>query len=286
MQIIDALQNADVKIAKGGSDTSRLDAEVLLSHLLGVERIELYISRKSSLSKIQVLKYNKLTSRRAKGEPVAYITGLKEFWSRPVKVTRDVLIPRPETELLIEEVLSLHPDKSASIDILDLCTGSGCIPMALSAELPLAKITATDLSKKALKIARSNNPDSVKFFPGDLFDALPNNLKFDIITANPPYIPDGEAHLLQKDIIDYEPRLALLGGERGLDLIARILKKAPEHLADGGRLLLEVGEGQMKDIVCCACDAGFTQTKITKDLSGRERVITLGGRKPNWKSSS
>lgn len=235
--MMELLQQAIAQLKAAGCETPQLDAEVLLAHVLGCERYELYtaIGRQSSV--VSQNKFNDYIERRMKREPVAYITGFKEFWSMPIKVTPAVLIPRPETESLVEQAL-----QKGGASILDLCTGSGCIAAALAKELPQAQITVSDISKEALAVARENLKfagERITFVQGSLFENIQG--PFDLIVSNPPYIPTAVLSGLEPEVNVYEPRLALGGGADGLDFVRNIRRNAPKYLKKGGWLLMEVG---------------------------------------------
>lgn len=229
------------QLAQAGCDQPQLDAEVLLGHVLKCDRHELYLSDKTgkvddSLDK----KFETLLKRRKNREPVSQILGYKEFWSLTLKVTRDVLAPRPETEGLVEKALEYCRAKNPRI--LDLCTGSGCIAAALATELPQAAFVASDICENALKVARENLDfarDRVVFLQSDLFQKVRG--PFDLIVSNPPYLPTSLFESAMPEVSRWEPRLAHDGGKTGLDFVTRILQSAPQFLNEGGLLLMETG---------------------------------------------
>ena len=277
MKLIDILNTAVAKLAENNVETSRLDAEVLLAHALGIERIELYINKSMVLDEKKVTLFNSFIKQRADGCPVAYITGIKEFWSIPMKVTKDALIPRPETELVVERALEIIGDKTRRLDILDLGTGSGCIATALAKELPNASFVLTDVSEEALSVARMNiefAKDRAKIYCGSLFDPVAQ--KFDIIVSNPPYIPTGHRGLLCREITEHEPEVSLYGGKSGLDFIAKIIEDALLYLNPNGYLIMEMGLGQADKLRTIAEECGgYSEVIISKDLAGIERAISL-----------
>lgn len=234
------------------SPSARLDVEVLLAHALGKPRSWLYANPRVMLDTRASEAFDALVGRRRKGEPVAYLTGIREFWSLPLKVTPAVLIPRPETELLVELALRALPGKS-SCRVADLGTGSGAIALALAKELPEARIIATESNAKALDVARLNaqalgiGREQVEFRPGDWFEPLTGE-RFDCIVSNPPYVRDDDPHLDQGDV-RFEPRSALAAGPEGMDALRRIIEEAPFHLVRGGRLVLEHGHDQQPMLV-------------------------------------
>lgn len=244
----DILEKAISELEAASCETPRLDAEVLLAHALGCDRSDLYKSDTwYQVPGVKLERFHTYVHRRKRREPVAYITGTREFWSIPINVTPDVLIPRPETEAVVEAVLetlqkNLATDDSRLTTILDLCTGSGCIAAALAKELPHAQLTVSDISAKALVVAKENLKfagDRVTFIQSDLFQNIEG--KFDLIVSNPPYVASTEWETLQPEIKNYEPRLALDGGGDGLDFIRRIRQDAPRHLKPDGWLIIENG---------------------------------------------
>ena len=208
--------------------------------------------------------------------PLAYLTGVKEFWSIPFNVTPSVLVPRPETEVLVEKVLELSTRESESI--LDVGTGSGCIAVALAKELPRAHIEAVDISERALRVARRNaalhKAKHVHFHKSDLFSAFRGTgVRFDFVVSNPPYISRGDWDGLPPEVRDFEPRRALLAGESGLEMIERLVRRARTFLRPGGYLIFEIGDGQ-RDKVLSLFGKRWTEIETAWDLAGMPRVIT------------
>ena len=208
--------------------------------------------------------------------PLSHLTGTKEFWSIPFEVTPSVLVPRPETEGLVEKVLELSTRESETI--LDVGTGSGCIAIALARELPRAEVTAVDVSERALRVARRNAARQkvrhIEFGRSDLFSAFRGTgLRFDFVVSNPPYVSREEWEALPADVRDFEPRRALLAGESGLELIERLVRRARTFLKPGGYLIFEIGEGQ-RDRVLGLFSRRWTEIETAWDLSGKPRVIT------------
>jgi release factor glutamine methyltransferase len=233
---------------KKGCDSPRLDAEVLLAHALKLKRIDLYARYNEAIEEDAKAKFRDLVRRRAEGCPVAYLVASKEFYSLPFFVNQDVLIPRPDTECLVDVALRIAKKENWKT-ILDLGTGSGCIAIALAKSLPQVKIVAVDISSKALAVASKNAitnkvADRVSFVLGDLFAPLEKGLAFDAIVSNPPYIPDSDIKDLDKDVKDYEPRLALSGGTDGFSIFDQILPGAGIRLNPGGHLFIEIGAPQ------------------------------------------
>jgi release factor glutamine methyltransferase len=264
-------------LKKHGSETPRLDAEILLAQARDCPRIALYTQFDEPLSEPVRARMRELVQRRAQAEPVAYLVGHREFFSLDFDVTRDVLIPRPDTETLVMAVL----DAAKSITepkILDLCTGSGCVAISVAKNCPGARVTATDLSAAAIEVARKNAvkhhvDDRVTLMTGDLFAAIDANDRFDIISANPPYVTTRELETLARDIRKYEPRAALDGGADGLDVVRRIIREAPQHLVPGGSIFLEISPEQGAAVETLFTEAGpYADVSVLKDLSGRIRV--------------
>ena len=254
----------------GSSVSARLDAEVLLAYALRRPRSYLLSHDASLIDPAGGASYRSLLARRAQGEPLAYLTGVREFWSLPLTVTPEVLIPRPETELAVERCLALHDAAAAAI--ADLGTGSGAIAMALAVERPQWRIAATDCCASALQIARANaerlGARNVEFFQGDWFEALPGR-RFELIVSNPPYVAARDPALAE---LRYEPAVALTPGVTGLEALAAIIAQAPAHLLGGGWLVLEHGAGQAADVTRLLVGAGFTRVRCHPDLAGRDRV--------------
>lgn len=261
----------------------RVDAEVLLAHALGMTRLDLYVLYERPLENRELEVFKALIRRRVRREPVAYIVGEKEFWSMALKVTPDVLIPRPETETLVEATLEIIPADAASKRwrILDLGTGSGAVVLAVASERPGHDFYAVDRSEAALAVAQANArrhgfDKEITWIKGDWFhveSGAPMGC-FDIIVSNPPYIVSNRLERLLPEIRDYEPREALDGGEDGLAAIRRIVKEGPEHLVRGGWLLLEIGYDQWREVETLIRDSGkYAARHVVKDYSGFDRVV-------------
>lgn len=251
---------------------ARLEIRILLGHVLGVDRAWLIAHERDSLQAESIARYEELLGRRLAGEPIAYILGEKEFYGRAFSVTPDVLIPRPETELLVE--LALNRCRAmASPKILDLGTGSGCIAIALALECPAAQVTAVEESVAALEIARRNatkNGVDIEFVQSHWFEAL-GDRQFDIIVANPPYIAPGDPHLLQGDV-RHEPAGALISENRGLSDIREIVFQSKPHLQSEGVILLEHGYNQAEAVKDLLVKAGYADPETWCDLAGTERL--------------
>jgi release factor glutamine methyltransferase len=254
-------------------NTSRLDSEILLSKILNKKREEILTNLNQEITKYHFCKYKKLILRRSQKEPIAYIVKEKEFWSKIFFVSPDTLIPRPETELLVEKLIKIFREKK--ISILDIGTGSGCILISLLSELKKSKGTGIDISNKALLIAKKNADchriSNVKFLGKSLESEL--NQKFDLIVSNPPYIKSSEIKNLQEDIKRYEPRIALDGGNDGLDLIRKVIYKTPSILKVKGMLALEIGNEQFKKVSEILIKKNFRIEHIIKDYKDNVRSI-------------
>jgi release factor glutamine methyltransferase len=264
-----------------GIESPRLEAEILLAHALGTDRMRIIVESERSLADDELARYRALIQRRRKGEPVAYLRGYKEFYGRPFRVDERVLVPRADTEILVETALSRTAERSMGRRYLDLCTGSGCVAISVARERPTCKVFAVDASEPALTVARDNGvrlgvAAQVAWLAGDLFEPLAAfpGIVFDLVTANPPYIPEGEIASLALDIRGFEPRLALSGGEDGLDVMRRIVAGAPQFLRKGGVLAVEMGMGQASRVQALFEQAGFGDIRIDKDYGGHDRVAS------------
>jgi release factor glutamine methyltransferase len=269
--------------AKKSVDAPRLTAELLLAHALSCDRVKLYLDFDKPLGDPELARYRELVRRRADGEPTAYLVGRKEFYGRTFKVDARVLVPRPETELLLEAALDALPEGGRA---LDLCTGSGCLGISLALARPSAAVVATDVSPDALAVARENAAALgavVEFAAGDLWAAVHGGAgTFDVIVSNPPYVPAKELPGLSREV-RREPCIALDGGADGLDVLRRIVAGAPSRLAPGGTLCLEMHESH-EDVLPRLClDAGFERAEARRDLAGLPRLTVAtvaGGRLP------
>jgi release factor glutamine methyltransferase len=265
-----------------GISEPRAGAEVLLAHCLDCSRLELYLRHDQPLSDDELDCYKKGLKRRLAYEPTQYITGHQEFWSMDFFVSPAVLIPRPETELLVEAALKhlRPPDQHAAAPrILDIGSGSGVLAITLAAELPQAKVTAVDWSWEALAVARENArrhgvEPRIAWVLGDLLESLAAPAQFDVIVSNPPYVPTAAWEVLPPEIKQYEPRLALDGGPDGLDVIRALIPAASTRLAPGGLLALEVGQGQAEAVKQLMEDQGvLAPAKIVQDYQRIGRVV-------------
>ena len=269
-------------MVRAGIDTAHLDAEVLLGHALGLKREQLVLAGDLRLLPEQVRRYNEFLLRRLRREPIAYILGRQEFWSLDFEVTPDVLLPRPETERLVEIALDLARKltQDKAVRILDIGTGSGAIAVSLAKELPASMIWATDVSGAALKIAggntrRSGVADRIHFLHGDLFAPVDEAAgRFDLIVSNPPYIRSAEIDTLQPEVSRWEPRGALDGGVDGLDFYRRIASQAFPYLAPHGAVALEIGADMGKEVANIFAEvANYANVTVYRDYADRDRVI-------------
>lgn len=273
----DVLDWAAEDFARRGIDSPRLDAELLVADALGIERIGLYLDLNRPLLEEERSAIRPLVARRREREPVAYILGRRDFHGRSFEVTPDVLIPRPDTETLVDAALEVIPRQSAC-RVLDVGTGSGAIAVTLASERPEAIVTATDVSETALEVARRNAralgvADRIVFELRDLLDA---NACYDVVVSNPPYVASSDLDELQEEVRDYEPRRALEAGADGLAVIRRLLVAAGETTAQGSRLLVEVGAGQARKVVDLARQGGIWElVQLGLDLGRIERVVHL-----------
>tara|TARA_R110002095_G_scaffold150422_1_gene130048 strand:+ start:141183 stop:142100 length:918 start_codon:yes stop_codon:yes gene_type:complete len=265
-------------LTKHGSDSPRLDAEVLLSYARNCERIRLYTNYQDEVSEQERSLMRALVQRRAKSEPVAYLVGNREFFGLDFYVDSNVLVPRPDTETLVMELVD-EAQKLPSPSILDLCTGSGCIAIAAARNCAKASFLATDISERALEIAQKNAEsntlsDKIQFLLSDCFEKLPAGTVFDIIVSNPPYIPDAEIESLDADVRQHEPRLALAGGTDGLDFYRKIIAEAPRYLKEAGVLMLEFSPEQETSLKALFEESGeYGDVRVKADLAGRARVM-------------
>jgi release factor glutamine methyltransferase len=260
-----------------------LDAEVLARHVLGWDRARLVASVREPASVAFANDYDRVITRRAAREPVAQITGVREFWGLEFEVTRDVLTPRPETEFLVEEALEEFPDPQAYISIVDVGTGSGCLAIALATEFSHPEIIATDISEAALEVAQRNARrhgvnNRIAFVHTDM---LPTMQAVDLIVSNPPYIPRSDATSLPPEVRDFEPEVALFAGEDGLEFYQRLFEEAAQNqLRPDGRLIVELGYDQRDRVVELASAHGWRALKTRDDLQGIPRVLVLAAPKP------
>ena len=272
--------------AKKAVDQARLSAELVLAHVLDCPRIKLYTDYDRVIGGDQLATFRDLVRRAGEQEPIAYLTGRGHFFALELAVTRDVLIPRPDTETLVENVMQTvrHQAGLEAPRVMDLCTGSGCIAVALAKHLKGAAVLAADVSDKAVAVARGNVAalglaDRVTVEQGDLFEPIGHLIDprpFDLIVSNPPYIPTDQIAALDRSVRDYEPHLALDGGPDGLAIHRRILAKAADHLTPAGRVFLEIAFDQgpaARELA--AAHPAYDEVRVLKDFGGRDRVLTL-----------
>jgi release factor glutamine methyltransferase len=268
-----------------GSESPRLDAEILLAEVLGCQRIQLYATFDDVPGEPQRAAFRELVRRRAEGTPVAYLVGRREFYSLSFRVTPDVLIPRPETELLVVAVLDLAKEglrssnQQSTISIADVGTGSGVIAVCLAKHLPASRVMAIDRSPTALAVARQNAKqhgvaDRIEFVESDLFAAVPPARQFDFVVSNPPYVSAAEFQHLPPDVRNFEPQAALLAGPKGTEVIERLIPQAAEHLRPGGHFLTEISP-MIHDAVCSLLrnEARFELGPTIKDIARLPRVV-------------
>jgi release factor glutamine methyltransferase len=289
MNSLDKLRKTTEFLERSGIDDAGREAELIISHCLGTDRATIYRDN-PRIPEDLISKVDGFLKRRAKREPLQYIVGYTEFYGLKINVGSGVLIPRPETELLVEEAIKVtksnlqsppHPPltkggQRGGIVVLDLCTGSGCLAIALAREFPEAQVYGTDTSEVAIKYANENAElnkiKNVTFKKGSLFEPV-KDFKFDLIVSNPPYIRMNDIESLQPEIKDWEPLEALDGGENGLDYYRAIIPEVRNYLNEGGCLLLELGMSQSDKVKKISEGAGFKNISLVKDYSGIERII-------------
>ncbi|KPK15580.1 MAG: hypothetical protein AMJ62_08700 [Myxococcales bacterium SG8_38] len=275
--IREVLEWATEDFARRGIESPRLDAELLVAKALGIDRVGLYLDLNRPLLEQERGLIRPLVARRREGEPVAYILGYREFYARRFCVTPDVLIPRPDTETLIDHALACIP-VDAPCRVLDVGTGSGAIAITIAAERPLATVTATDLSEAALKVARGNAETHevaarIRF---ERVDLVASGEQYDVILSNPPYVARSDIETLQTEVRDHEPIAALDGGEDGLDVVKALLTATEPATAPGAQILIEVGQGQAQSVLDFAIEeTSWEPVAVYKDLNRVDRVVHL-----------
>lgn len=277
MSLLEVLQGAAVFLGKQEVESPRLNAEHLLAHVLGVKRLELYLQFDRQLGETERAPLRDLVRKRSTGVPLQHLLGTVEFCGRVFKSDSRALIPRPETEQLVERALSYTLFSQPSATMLDVATGSGIIPLSLALERPESRITATDISPEALSLAKENaillSVTSVQFLETDLLPPVSGKDDcFDLITANLPYIPSAEIASLSREV-QQDPRLALDGGDQGLDLIFRLIPLAVKRLTPGGHLLLEIGKGQEQQVIECLQSHNYRDITALPDYQGVLRFV-------------
>ena len=275
-RLLDILENTSRFFASKGLENARLQAELLLAAVLGVKRLDLYLQFERPLDTSEVDRYREYVRQRLQRVPVQYITGVAAFRHLELTVTPSVLIPRPETEVIVDVALELLPEGGR---VLDLCCGSGAIALSLAQEATAAEVVATDVSNAALEVATVNGQrcglaERVEWHCGDLFAPLRGIEPFDLVAANPPYVRRSDLAHLAPEVRDYEPHLALDGGEDGLAYYRRIAQEAADFIRPGGYLLLEVGDGQSAAVEALLAQAErLTEVQIRPDLNQVPRVV-------------
>ena len=279
MRLLDALKSSTEYLEEAGIEDASADAEILTFHAAGADRLDAYMEN-PEITKELLSKIRRLIRRRAKGEPLQYIVGHVDFLGLTVRVGKGVLIPRPETELLAEEAIrtiSRGGVPPPAPRVLDLCTGSGCIALAVAKALPDADVYGTDVSMAALRFAKKNAEvneiENVTFLQGSLFAPIQGDALFDLIVSNPPYIISADIPGLQREIKDWEPLEALDGGTDGLHFYRKIFADAAGHLRPGGRILCELGFGQSAAVKEIAQKSGFGDISVNKDYAGIDRIL-------------
>jgi release factor glutamine methyltransferase len=265
-------------LTRRGNETGRLDAELLLGRVLGLDRIALIMHSERALAPGELHDFRELFKRRRAGEPLAYLLGEREFYGILLRVDKRVLIPRPDTERLVEVALERTRSRSMLGAALDLCTGSGCVAIAFARSRPTWSVAGVDVSPDALAVARDNAHRTgavrnLRLLEGSLFAPV-HEQRFDLITANPPYIPSAELAQLPLDVRGFEPHLALDGGGDGLDLVREIAARAQRHLTPRGLLAMEIGADQGQSATEILREHGFADVELARDLGGRDRVVS------------
>jgi release factor glutamine methyltransferase len=287
MTIAEAIAEGARLLDRAGVAEARRAAGLLMEHLLQADRAQLHVRSPEYIDDTLLGSYMRLVERRAAGEPLQYITGRQEFYGLDFEVNSAVLIPRPETEFLVEQAIALARDWHASSRegpvIVDVGTGSGCIAVALAVSIPRAKILAIDISPSALDVARSNAlrhdaASRIEFLQGDMLSPLAGrglDRAVDLLASNPPYVPARNPHLLQREVRDWEPHEALFGGEEGTDFYRRLMGDGKRYVKPGGSLVCEIGYSQLEAIREMIDSSSWQLTAVTSDLQGIPRTLTM-----------
>ncbi len=276
--ILELLNWTTEHFASRGIETAQLDAECLLAHVLDVERLKLFLDFEQEVLPADRAVFRELVRKRASERvPVAQLTGHKEFWSLPFKITADVLVPRPDTETLVAAVLERLPGGDVPLRLLDIGVGSGAVALAIAVERPTAHLVGTDISKAALEIARENADvngvsDRIELRHGELFEPV-SGQRFDWIVSNPPYVAENQRGTLPPEF-DHEPEQALFSGEDGTTMLAELIAQAPALLSPGGGIAVELAPEQADSVTGWCRDAGFTDVRTHRDLGRRIRVVS------------
>ena len=277
LKILELIQRTTEFFQRQGVESPRLTIELMVAHVLKRKRLELYLDFEREIAESALDALRQMVKRRAAGEPLQYVLGIANFYGLDLAVDKRVLVPRPETELLVDYVVK---NGGAAKTLADLGTGSGAIAIALARKLATARVLAVDASAEALEVARMNGSAhgaQIEFLHGDLLAPLPDGLQCDWIVSNPPYIPSGEITALAREIRDHEPRAALDGGADGLDVVRRIATEAKARLAAGGRVAVEIGAGQGSAAERIFLDNGYRVEKMISDWQGHPRVVVAAG---------
>ncbi len=282
LSVLEIIKKTTDFFAAKGIESARFNAETIVGHALGLKRMQLYLQFERLLSEAELDKIRPLVKRRSMREPLAYVLGEAEFHGLKLKVDRRALIPRPETEELVEMAVKAYAEATAPTRILDLGTGSGCIALALAAAFPLARVTAVDASEDALSLATENAASTglaerTRMLRSDWFSLLPEGESFDLIVSNPPYLTAAETAETLPEVRAHEPASALTAADDGLADLRKIVEGAPRFLTSGGRLFIETGIAQHARLLEMMAAVGFTEIVSKKDLSDRDRFVA--GRK-------
>ncbi len=275
MKVFEIINWSEMQLKLAGIENPSLNAGLIISFFLGINRLELNLHADSDISQQHQILIQKAVARNSKREPIQYILGETDFYGLKIKVDKSVLIPRPETEYLVEKIIN---DNEKPDSILEIGTGSGCIAIALKKHFSNSKIVATDISETALETATINseiNDVIINFLQSDLFENVSG--KFDIIVSNPPYIPKQEFEILPKQILEFEPENALLAVDDGLYFYRAILEQAKKFLTKNGEIYFEIGHDQGNMINDIALDTGFNEIEMVKDLNGFDRIVRIKG---------
>ena len=277
--VLEILRKTTDFLASKGVDNPRYNSEVIIGHALTLKRMQLYMQFERLLTESELEKIRPLVRRRSLREPLAYVVGETEFYDLKLKTDKRALIPRPETEELVEHILGSISDKSAPLCILDLGTGSACIALALAAKLPNASVTAVDASDAALSLASENAATTglaarLTFLKSDWFAQVPPAPLFDIIVSNPPYLTAQESAEALPEVRQHEPQQALVASDEGFADLRKIIAGAPSHLQPGGLLAMETGIAQHQALLPLMKSAGFAEPRSLRDLSGRDRFVS------------
>ncbi|RIL06525.1 MAG: peptide chain release factor N(5)-glutamine methyltransferase [Proteobacteria bacterium] len=277
--VLDLLRWTTQHFAERGIDTPRLDAECLLAHALGCDRLRLYVDFEKPVEDAERARFRELVRERGQARvPVALLVGSREFWSMPLAVTRDVLVPRPDTETLVAAALDAFPEREASFAVLDVGTGSGAIALAIARERPKALVVATDLSPAALAVARGNAErlglaDRIRFGEGSLFEPVAaGGERFDLVVSNPPYVAERDAASLAPEL-GHEPATALFAGPDGTDVLRPLAEQVADFLAPGGRVFVELDPAQAPRVAGWLAEAGLGEITTHRDAAGLVRVV-------------